>query len=156
MFLTLSLTLVKAQSFHEGCTDTIFRIVRNCYWNNDVWSELFWDAWKIILLLLLGRASVIFQMTCSLGVLPQCCSVPQKLSFFGKNFALFPVTAFVEIIPFLTASRWAGLQCCRMLWFWLQAQHLSTFLLTELNFSVSACFSLCCPSFSPSEILFLW
>ena len=32
-----SLTFVKAQSFHEGCTNIIFRIVWNCNWNDDVW-----------------------------------------------------------------------------------------------------------------------
>lgn len=97
-------------------------------------AEVLYDAWEIIVLLLLER-SAMFQMICSTGLLLQCCSVPWRQSFFGKKFRFFPVTAFVEFICFLTVSRWAGLPCCRMLWFWLQAQHLSTFLLMELNFS---------------------
>lgn len=84
---------------------------------HSVQAELLWDAWKIILSLFLERAPMIFQMSCSFGFLPYSCSVSWRQSFFTEKFDLLPVTAFVEIIPLLTVLRWAGLSCCRMLWF---------------------------------------
>lgn len=112
---------------------------------HSVQAELLWDAWKINLSLFLGRAPMIFQMTCSFGFLPHSSSVPWRQSFFTEKFDLLPITAFVEIIPLLTDPRWAGLPCWRMLWVWLQAQHLSLLLLMDLIFFlISLYFSLCC------------
>lgn len=116
-------------------SDTKLQLKRRCLamTAHSVQAELLWDAWKIILSLFLGRAPMIFQMTCSFGFLPHSCSVPWRHSFFTEKFDLLPVTAFVKIIPFLTAPRWAGFPCCRMLWVWLHAQYLSTFLLMDLQ-----------------------
>lgn len=136
-----------------------FQIVWNCNWNNLWWWWLI--QYKLSSCRIHGHYSWkelqwYFRWPVVLIFLTQCCSLPWRQNFFRKKFVLFPVTAFVEFIPFPTVSRWAGLPCWRMLWFWLRAQHLSTFLLMELNFSVSAGFFLCLLSFSPSKILFVW
>lgn len=79
---------------------------------HSVQAELLWHIRKIILIgmLLLGRAPMIFQMTwSSFGFLPHSCSIPWRQSSSTERFDLLPVTASVEIIPFLTVPRWAGL-----------------------------------------------